>query len=36
MDKMLVDSLGDITVTNDGATVLDEVDVQNPAAKMIV
>jgi len=36
MDKMLVDSLGDVTVTNDGATVLDEVDVQNPAAKMIV
>jgi len=36
MDKMLVDSLGDVTVTNDGATVLDEVDVQNPAAKMMV
>jgi thermosome len=36
MDKMLVDSLGDVTVTNDGATVLDEIDVQNPAAKMIV
>lgn len=36
MDKMLVDTLGDVTVTNDGATVLDEVDVQNPAAKMIV
>jgi thermosome len=36
MDKMLVDSLGDVTVTNDGATILDEIDVQNPAAKMIV
>jgi len=36
MDKMLVDSLGDVTVTNDGATVLDEMDVQNPAAKMMV
>ena len=36
MDKMLVDTLGDVTVTNDGATVLDEIDVQNPAAKMMV
>lgn len=36
MDKMLVDSLGDVTVTNDGATVLDEIDVQNPVAKMMV
>ena len=36
MDKMLVDTLGDVTVTSDGATVLDEIDVQNPAAKMIV
>ena len=36
MDKMLVDTLGDITVTSDGATVLDEIDVQHPAAKMIV
>jgi chaperonin GroEL (HSP60 family) len=36
MNKMLVDSLGDITVTNDGATVLDEIDVQNPVAKMMV
>ena len=36
MDKMLVDTLGDVTITNDGATVLDEVDVQNPAAKMMV
>jgi thermosome len=36
MDKMLVDSLGDVTVTNDGATILGEIDVQNPAAKMMV
>lgn len=36
MDKMLVDSFGDITITNDGATVLDEMDVQHPAAKMMV
>src|SRR5256885_6904806 len=36
MDKMLVDSLGDVTVTSDGATVLDELDVQHPAAKMLV
>ncbi len=36
MDKMLIDSLGDITITNDGATVLDEIDVQHPAAKMMV
>ncbi len=36
MDKMLVDTLGDVTVTNDGATILDEIDVQNPAAKMMV
>lgn len=36
MDKMLVDTLGDVTITNDGATVLDEIDVQNPAAKMMV
>jgi thermosome len=36
MDKMLVDSLGDVTVTNDGAAVLKEIDVQNPAAKMMV
>lgn len=35
MDKMLVDSFGDITVTNDGATVLDEMDVQHPVAKML-
>src|SRR5919106_4812545 len=36
MDKMLVDSVGDITITNDGATILKEIDVQHPAAKMIV
>jgi thermosome len=36
MDKMLVDSLGDLTVTNDGATILDKIDVQNPVAKMMV
>ena len=36
MDKMLIDSLGDITVTNDGATILDEIDVQHPAAKLMV
>ena len=36
MDKMLVDTLGDITITNDGATILDDIDVQNPAAKMMV
>jgi len=36
MDKMLVDSLGDVTITNDGATILDEMDVQHPAAKMLV
>jgi chaperonin GroEL (HSP60 family) len=36
MDKMLVDSLGDVTITNDGATILDTIDVQHPAAKMIV
>ena len=36
MDKMLVDSLGDITITNDGATILDKMDIQHPAAKMLV
>ncbi|MGB9726795.1 MAG: thermosome subunit beta [Nitrososphaeria archaeon] len=36
MDKMLVDSLGDVTVTNDGATILKEIDVQHPAAKAMV
>ncbi len=36
MDKMLVDSFGDVTITSDGRTILDEMDVQNPAAKMLV
>lgn len=36
MDKMLVDSLGDVTVTNDGATMLKEMDIEHPAAKMMV
>ena len=36
LDKMLVDSLGDVTITNDGATILKEIEVQHPAAKMMV
>ncbi len=36
MDKMLVDSLGDITITNDGAAILDEIEVEHPAGKMMV
>jgi thermosome len=36
MDKMLVNSIGDVTVTNDGATVLKEIEVEHPAAKMMV
>ncbi len=36
MDKMLVDSVGDIVITNDGVTILEEMDVQHPAAKMLV
>ena len=36
MDKMLVNSIGDVTVTNDGVTILKEIDVQHPAAKMVV
>ena len=36
MDKMLVDSMGDVIITNDGVTILKEVEVQHPAAKMIV
>jgi thermosome len=36
MDKMLVDNFGDVTVTSDGRTILDEMDVQHPAAKMLV
>jgi len=35
MDKMLIDSLGDVTITNDGAAILDEIDVEHPAAKML-
>ena len=36
MDKMLVDSIGDVVITNDGVTILKEIDVQHPAAKMVV
>jgi thermosome len=36
MDKMLVDSMGDVTITSDGRTILDEMDIQHPAAKMMV
>src|ERR671932_908047 len=36
MDKMLVETLGDVTITNDGATILKEIDAQHPAAKMMV
>src|SRR3989339_115030 len=36
MDKMLVDSTGNITVTNDGVTILEEMEIEHPAAKMIV
>ena len=36
MDKMLVDSLGDVVITNDGVTILKEIDVEHPAAKMMV
>uniref|UniRef100_A0A7C3R996 Thermosome subunit n=1 Tax=Archaeoglobus fulgidus TaxID=2234 RepID=A0A7C3R996_ARCFL len=36
MDKMLVDSLGDVVITNDGVTILKEMDVEHPAAKMII
>ena len=36
MDKMLVDGFGDVTISNDGATILDEMEVQHPAAKMLV
>jgi thermosome len=36
MDKMLVDSLGDVVITNDGVTILKEIDIQHPAAKMVV
>ncbi len=36
MDKMLVDSIGDVTITNDGATILSEMEIEHPAAKMMV
>jgi thermosome len=36
MDKMIVDSLGDVTITNDGVTILEEMQIEHPAAKMIV
>src|SRR3990172_5769021 len=36
MDKMLVDSLGDVVITNDGVTILNEMQIEHPAAKMIV
>jgi len=36
MDKMIVDSMGDVTVTNDGVTILDDIQIEHPAAKMIV
>jgi thermosome len=36
LDKMLVDTIGDVTITNDGATILKEIDTQHPAAKMVV
>ena len=36
MDKMLVDSMGDVTVTNDGVTILEEMNIEHPSAKMIV
>ena len=36
MDKMLVSSIGDITVTNDGVTILEEMEIEHPAAKMMV
>ena len=36
MDKMLVDSMGDVVITNDGVTILKEIDVEHPAAKMVV
>ncbi|MEM4481740.1 MAG: thermosome subunit beta, partial [Desulfurococcaceae archaeon] len=36
MDKMLVDALGDVTITNDGATILDKAEIQHPAGKMLV
>jgi len=36
MDKMMVDSMGDVAITNDGATILKEMDIEHPAAKMMI
>ena len=36
LDKMLVDEIGDVTITNDGATILKQLEVQHPAAKVLV
>lgn len=36
LDKMLVDDLGDVTITNDGATILKQLEVEHPAAKVLV
>jgi len=36
MDKMLVDTIGDVVITNDGVTILKEMDIEHPAAKMMV
>ena len=36
LDKMLVDDLGEVTITNDGATILDQLEVEHPAAKVLV
>lgn len=36
LDKMLVDALGDVTITNDGATILSRLEVEHPAAKVLV
>ncbi|MCK5235301.1 MAG: thermosome subunit, partial [Candidatus Aenigmarchaeota archaeon] len=36
MDKMLTDSLGEVVITNDGVTILEEMEIQHPAAKMVV
>ena len=36
LDKMLVDSLGDVTITNDGATILQRLEIEHPAAKVLV
>ena len=36
LDKMLVDDIGDVTITNDGATILKQLEVEHPAAKVLV